>query len=187
MNKTLIGGIVGGLVVFIWGAISHMVLPIGTAGIQSLPNEDAVIGAMRSSIAQPGMYMFPWLDMKGHPSEADQKAWEERLRTGPTGILVYDADGSEPLSARQLVTELVSNILGALVAGCFLSKIGGAYWRRVGTVATLGLFAWISIEISYWNWYGFPAAYTMAQAVDQVVGWGLAGLVIAKFVKAPAV
>ena len=185
MKKTLIGGIVGGLVVFIWGAISHMVLPIGEAGIQLLPNEDAVMGAMRSSIAQPGLYFFPGMNMHGHPSEAEQKAWAEKYRTGPTGLLVYHPTGGEAISPKQLVMELVSNILGALVAACLLTKVAGTYWSRVGTVAGLGLFAWIAIEVSYWNWYGFPWDYTAAQAVDQVVGWGLGGLAMARLVKPP--
>lgn len=186
MNKVLTGGIVGGFVVFVWGAISHMVLPLGEAGIQSLPNEDAVLGAMRSSIAEPGLYFFPGLDMHAHPSEAQQKAWEEKHRTGPAGLLVYTPVGGEPIPPRKLITELVSNILGAVIASCLLTKVGGTFWRRAGTVAVLGLFAWISIEISYWNWYGFPGTYVVAQAVDQVVGWGLAGLAIAKLVKPAA-
>ena len=39
-----------------------------------------------------------------------------------------------------------------------------------------GVFSWASIEIAYWNWYGFPAAFVLAELIDQVVGWSLATL-----------
>lgn len=183
MSKILIGGLVGGLIVFVWGAISHMVLPLGEAGIDMMPNEDAVLETMKTSLPGAGLYIFPGLDMKSHPSEAEQKAWEERYRTGPAGILVYRPVGGEAIAAAQLIKELLSNIAGALVAAFLLAKIAGGYGPRVAAVALLGLFAWLSIGVSYWNWYGFPSTYTLAEGVEQTVGWSLAGLAIAKIVK----
>ena len=39
---------------------------------------------------------------------------------------------------------------------------------------------------SYWNWYGFPTEFEIAEAVDQVVGWFLGGLVLAALVRPTA-
>ena len=36
MARILIGGLVGGIVLFFWGFVSHMLLPIGEMGLQSL-------------------------------------------------------------------------------------------------------------------------------------------------------
>ena len=33
--------------------------------------------------------------------------------------------------------------------------------------------------MSYWNWYRFPSAYAVAEAIDQVGGWICGGLVLA--------
>jgi hypothetical protein len=46
----------------------------------------------------------------------------------------------------------------------------------------LGAFALFAISSIYWNWYGFPNAFFLAQGVDMVVGWSLAGAVIAKLI-----
>jgi hypothetical protein len=54
---------------------------------------------------------------------------------------------------------------------------------RIVASGMFGLVSWLSIEVSYWNWYGFPTDYTLAQAADQVVGWLVAGVAIAIFVK----
>ena len=50
-------------------------------------------------------------------------------------------------------------------------------------VAGLGLFAWMVISVPYWNWYEFPLAFTLAEAIDSDVGWLLAGFVIAAIVR----
>jgi hypothetical protein len=51
------------------------------------------------------------------------------------------------------------------------------------TAGLIGLAGWLSILVSLWNWYGFPANYTIAQGVEQVIGWLLAGVVIAFILK----
>ena len=50
MKRILIGGIVAGIVVFIWGAVSHMILPTAKMGIKQIPNEEVVLSAMKASI-----------------------------------------------------------------------------------------------------------------------------------------
>ena len=37
MTKILLGGVVGGLVIFFWGFASHMLLPIGDMGLALFP------------------------------------------------------------------------------------------------------------------------------------------------------
>ena len=183
MRKILISGIVGGIVVFIWGVISHVVLPIGEAGIRTIPNEDVVIRAMKETIHEPGLYFFPGLDMSREPTSAEQQAWEAKYRAGPTGILVYHPRGEQPLSPRQLITELVSNVMGALIAAFLLSLTATSFGVRALFVALLGLFCWLSISVSYWNWYRFPTAFIAAEGIDQIVGWLLAGLTMAAILK----
>jgi hypothetical protein len=61
--------------------------------------------------------------------------------------------------------------------------VGGSYGQRVLFVALLGLIAWLSINVSYWNWYGFPTAFVLGEGIDQVVGWLLAGLAMAKIIR----
>ena len=42
-----------------------------------------------------------------------------------------------------------------------------------------------SLLASYWLWYGIPAAFITGEAVTEVGGGFLAGLVIAKILKPP--
>lgn len=180
MKRLVLAALLGGLVVFIWGALSHMVLPLGSAGFSALPNEEAVLTTLRTSVTEPGLYFFPWMD-PSDKSQASQDAWTARYRTGPAGLLVYKPVGGEPMEPRQLIWELVTDILSALIAAIILSRTVAPYFQRVVFVGALGLFGWLSLSLSYWIWYGFPASYICAEGIDQVVGWLIGGLVIARF------
>ena len=47
---------------FIWTSIAHMALPLGEAGINEIPNESTVLGAMQTSLGdKTGLYIFPGL------------------------------------------------------------------------------------------------------------------------------
>ncbi len=193
MKRILLAGLLGGLVVFVWGAISHILLPLGQAGIRTLPEEAVVVAAFRTHVAQPGLYFFPGMDRSpvktAEQRAAAEKDWAERYRLGPTGILVIAPGGREPMSFGHLGMELVTNILGAAIAAMLLTLAAAAltkYSVRVLFVTLLGLFAFIAIDLSYWNWYGFPDAYTAAALLDQTVGWFLGGLVIARIIRAEA-
>ncbi len=182
MIRVVLGGLLGGVVMFIWGAVSHMLLPTGHMGLKPLPNEDALMDSLKTSIREPGLYMFPGMDMTKTPSDAEQKAWEAKHALGPTGLVLYDPKGGEAMSPRQLCTEFISNFVAAMFGALVLSKISG-YGGRVIAATFIGVIAWMSISVSHWNWYGFPSEFITTEAIDQVGGWLLTGLAIAGFVK----
>lgn len=179
MKKILIAGILGAVVAFVWSSFAHMALPTGDMGIRSLPNEDAVVAAMKQSIPERGFYYFPGMDVSHKLTPEEEKAWTAKYAAGPIGILVYNPAGDTPMSPRMLVIELLSDVLAGLVLAWVLSLSAFSVGRGAVTVGLLGLFAWLSLSVSMWNWFGFPEAYLLTEAIDQVVGWGLAGLVMA--------
>lgn len=183
MLKVVSGGILAGIVVFFWGAFAHMVLPLGKMGVRMMPNEEPVLGAMRDTIREPGFYFFPGLDMSRDASTSEQQAWEARVKQGPVGVLIIHPSGGEAMSPRQLGTELGTNVVSALLAAFLLTFVHSGYRGRVLFVTLLGVFGSLTISVPYWNWYGFPVDFTAAEAIDQVVGWFLAGLVLAAFVR----
>jgi len=181
--RLILAGILAGIVMFMWGGISHMVLPLGKMGIQSLPGEEAIVSAMQGSITADGLYFFPGMDMSKKPTADEQRAWEAKYTSGPHGILVYHPQGSSPLSPRQLLGELLADILACIVAAFVLVRVVAGFGTRVLAATAFGLVAWLSVSASYWIWYGFPQPFVLAEGVDQVVGWFLAGLVLAALVR----
>ena len=179
MGRRLLAAIAGGIVVFLWSALSHMALPLGTAGISAIPNEERMAQAIRGVITEPGLYFFPAFEPSRKMTAEEERAFTERYRRGPTGILVVRPGGVDPLDPSQFVIELLGDILAAGVAAFILAALPGPFLARAASVGLMGVFEWADISVSYWNWYKFPTAYTGAALVDQVVGWLLAGLVMA--------
>ena len=180
MNKVLLPGILGGIAVFIWSAISHMVLPIGSMGLKTIPNtEDAVLAAMKSNIQEPGLYFMPGYDMSRTPTSDEWKALGAKTEAGPTAFLVYHPTGTKMLTPGQLIREALFNILGGLIAAFIISATVAPLATRGVMVMLMGLFAWLSISASYWNFYRFPGAFTIGEGLDQVIGWLIGGFLIA--------
>jgi len=180
MKKILLAGILSGILVFIWSAIAHMVLPIGEMGLKTIPHtEDAVLSAMKSNIQEPGLYFMPGFEMGRKQSEAEQKAFQAKYEAGPTAFLVYHPAGQKMLSPNQLIGEALFDILCGLIAAFIVSTTSASLIKRGVMVMLMGLFAWLSISASYWNWYRFPGTYIIGEGLDQVIGWLLGGLVIA--------
>jgi len=179
MKRIILGALAGGIVFFIWSAVIHM-SPLGMVGITSLP--DPAYEALKTNVPRSGLYFFPGVET--HPTPEQQKAWEEKLKAGPYGILVYTAGPGAAMAAKQLISELVTDLVAAFIAACIIALIAAAWLRRALIVALLGAFGWISLLLSYWIWYNFPTAYILNEGLTEIVGWFIAGLVIAKIVPA---
>ncbi len=184
--RLILAAILGGIVMFVWGFVSHEVLQIGNMGMKMLPNEAAVVEGLKTNINEPGYYFFPGIDKKSNPSAEEQAAWVEKYKAGPTGILIYHPTGQDGMM-RMLGTELASNILACLIVAFLLSMGMFSFFGRLISATLIGLTGWISIVVSYWNWYRFPDTVVLAEGADQVIGWFLAGLVIAIIIRPKAV
>jgi len=176
--RLIIAAVLAGLVMFAWGAASHMFLGIGDTGMKPMPNETAMTAAFKANINEPGLYTLPGLEGGHSASKEAQEAAAAKYREGPTAMLIYHPTGEEPMSARQLGVELGSNIAAALVVGMIL-MLGAVSFSRGVTITTLiGLTGWLSINVSHWNWYRFPTNFVTAELIDQIAGWLLAGFVL---------
>ncbi|HEY5825782.1 MAG TPA: hypothetical protein VIT44_15515 [Cyclobacteriaceae bacterium] len=183
MKRLFIAALCGCLVMFIWGGLSHMVLFKGT-GFKSLPNEDEVIKILNENVREQGLYLFPGIDFTNHTAEY-QAAWENKFRNGAAGMVIYRPIGGDPFSINKLVTQFICTFISVFIAVIIVSRIAENYWRRVFIVSTLGILACSSVSSIYWNWYEFPTSFFIAQILDMVIGFFLAGLVISKIVPHP--
>jgi len=180
MKRILFAALLGGIAMFAWKSIAHMALPLGQSGMQEIPNEPAMLGPMHSTLGETsGLYFFPAMgSAPGAMAEYDKK-----LAANPSGLLIYHPPGAKSLTARQMITELVTEMLEALLAAVLLSQTRiSTYWGRVGFVTLLGVLASMATNLSYWNWYGFPGEYTAVYIMIEIVGFFCIGLVAARFV-----
>jgi uncharacterized membrane protein YkgB len=190
LNRILLAGVLGGLALFLWEGIAHMATPLGEAGIKAVPNEDAFLTTLKASIHEAGFYFFPAPeDRPGMTSAEKDKAMAaamEKMKTSPTGLLIVHPNGDEGMTATRLAIQCFVDILVMMVAAFVLSQatLITGYLARAGFVTLLALFPVLQVHVPYWNWYGFPVVYTLAQVLVHGVGFFAGGLVLAKVLKA---
>jgi hypothetical protein len=183
MVRIVLAAVLGGLLMFVWGAVSHMLLPFDREALKPIPNEAAVMSTLGSNLNAPGMYAFPWTDMSGKATPEQQKAWQQQIASGPSGLLIYKPNGGEAMSPRQLISEFISNVLAAFFGALLLIQLPGGFGRRVLSMAAIGIAAWLSISVSQWTWYSFSTPFLIGDLADQFGGWLLAGIGMAALLK----
>jgi hypothetical protein len=90
------------------------------------------------------------------------------------------------MTAGNLGAEFASELLQALpLAWVMAQAVPARYLWRAGFALICGLMAAIPTNVSYWNWCGFPASYTLAYMTTVNIGFLAAGLVAAKVLGRP--
>ncbi len=188
MSKIAVGGILAGLVMFIWSFVAHMVLPIGFMGISATPGEDAVLAALKTNNAGPGLYIMPGNDYFQSLSKsrdeqmATMKAMTEKAKTSGWAMIIYHPEGGVEIGRKTLGLQFFSQVI---VGWIFAFALWGAMPRirsfgmRVWLVAIMGLLPFVGSDFPNWNWYGFPSAYMAGKLLDYWVGAIVAGIFLA--------
>lgn len=179
--RVLIAGLIGGIAMFVWGAVAHMLLGLGSIGMKLPVAEDMVLNSLHQGLGmEAGVYVLPSLDPRKMSDAPVVHAYAEKAKASPYAWLIYVPQGDDltqmgPQLGRQWASDTLSALALAFVMG--LAALGFA--RRLGIAAAVAIFAWLSAMVPYWNWYRFPLDFTLAALVEQLGGWLLAGALMA--------
>ena len=188
-KRIILAGILGGILMFVWSSVAHMMTSLPAMGIQEIPNEQPVLAAMQAQIGQAhGFYIFPGFGLGPNATAAQRRAamgsYQQKLDASPSGMLIYRPAGARAMTGGQLGTEFLTELAEALLVVFLLSRARlASYASRVGFVIVTGVLAAITTNISYWNWYGFPGNYTFGYMLTEIIGFVLLGLLAAAIVK----
>ncbi|TDJ07556.1 MAG: hypothetical protein E2O68_03370 [Deltaproteobacteria bacterium] len=182
MGKTWIKGTVAGaVIVFIWGFFSWMVLPWHQ--FKDVKNELEVIETIKVAMPERGVYLIPNMPMTGN--DADMNSYMKRKAEGPTGILFINPGGMRPfLSA--FLGSLGIQLLGAFIFMYLLMKTSGLnLWKKANFVALAAIGGGVISHFPNWNWWAYPASWSLVQIADLGIGWYFAGLAMGKISEGP--
>ena len=179
--RSLVAAIFGGIVMFFWGFVAHMLLGLGNPGIHQPVHEDAVLSSLHEGLGDtPGVYILPSFDPKQWNDQAARAAYAKKTSSSPYAWVVYLPQGEDMTDMhRQLPRQWASDTLAALALACVMGLAAIGFVRRMSIAAAAAVFAWLSVLVPYWNWYRFPGALTWAALAEQLIGWLLAGAVMA--------
>ncbi|MGH7729716.1 MAG: hypothetical protein ACRENJ_00515 [Candidatus Eiseniibacteriota bacterium] len=185
IRSLVLGAVLGGVVAFAWSAVSWTLLPWHDSAMKSFTDEAAVAQVLRDNIPSGGMFMLPgpppgYDRMSKAEKEAAEAAMAQKRSEGPYlhGVVwrrVRDDMG------RQMGVALLFDVLSALLVTMLVMRTGGMTWGgRVMFVVTMALAACMIAVAPNWIWWHHPADVVIVQMADLLIGWLLAGMVIAK-------
>lgn len=166
--RLLKAGVIGGLIVWIWYALSWMALPWHQTTIQHFKDEAAVAKVVTENATVSGVYLMPTV----HTAEALK---------GPMMFSSVYLPGMPTSMVQAIGISVVKDIITALLVAWMLLQVAYAgYLRRVLFVVVFAVAAAIATQLALWNWWKFDMNFVLVGMADLVISWFCAGLVMAR-------
>jgi hypothetical protein len=171
----------GGLVYFFWLGISWSSDALHKGVLQGLPDSQQTSEWLAGqSLGHDRLYYYPSM----LPGESEPK-FSDRVSGAPVIALLNFLPAGQ---YRITVLMFVRAFIAALLAGVLLTVLVAgaqreAYWQRVLLASIFGLAAFLAEPLISGVFLFYPARHVAMQALDLILGWTLAGLVIAAFTR----
>ena len=185
MKRTVITVVLGTLILFIWNAVSWMVLPFHAQSMQTIPETAINTNTLKEQLTEDGVYHYPGLPE--NESEAAYQEIEEKLTAGPRiTMMVYKSGSTSFFDPMNFVWNLIFNLITVILLMGIVKRLGNHSTRNIlwTTIAT-GLIIGFMSDLPTMNWFMFPLEYTMANILDYLVMMTLLGLLFAKYTYKP--
>jgi uncharacterized membrane protein len=154
MKKNLLGALVGGLILFVWQALSHMAFNLHEPNQKYSAGQDSVLAAIKTHIKEPGGYILP--RMQDELSMDHYQAYEMDMNLN-------------------MLRGLVVNILLAFLLIWIINRLKVPSKQSILSLSiVVGFIAFSNISYTEHIWY--PVFDLRAQLIDAIVGWGLTGI-----------
>jgi hypothetical protein len=181
MKRKIISLIIGTLILFIWNAISWMVLPFHSNTLNSIPDNALNTELLQEHLLKDGVYHYP-----GFPKEDTPQAlsvMEKGIETGPRiTLMVFKRGKTELFSMLSFLGSVAFNFVTVLLL-YFLIQISRVQTTKSILLMTLFVALIISFasDLAQMNWYLFPLDYTILNILDHLIPFLLIGLLFCKY------
>jgi hypothetical protein len=177
MKKIFVAGLFGGVVMTLWLFVSNAILPIKHNLVhQRLPLEGqlALHGALVGTITETGTYSVPYL------SREDEAQFPD-YRNQPIYSIIFEGSthgAGSPPAPIPFVVIFVTSLLVAWMLASAGDGVLSRYYRRVLFVTAIGVVIALADDVLQMSFGPQPKDYLTFLAVNNVITWLLAGLVI---------
>ncbi|MCP5537153.1 MAG: hypothetical protein H7A51_13110 [Akkermansiaceae bacterium] len=178
MKRILTATLAGAVAAFAWGFVSWVLLPWHQ--MADFKDDAAVAKVITENAPAHGLYVLP--------KQVDGKPDPKAITDGP---FVYAVVRPGKLAApwsetTALIGSFCIQLAGALIITIAIHRIRATrYISRASVGPAMGLFAGTTVALPTWNWFELPDTHTLAQVLDPLIAWTIAGLIIASMIKPP--
>jgi hypothetical protein len=179
INRSIIGALVGGFILFIWQSLSQVAFNLHESDQQYTAAQDSVITNLSKHLKSPGGYMIPRL-APGQPMEA-METFTKNATGKPWAVIRY-YDAYEMNWGMRLGRSLAVDIMVVFLLCWIIGQLRLPTPRTILTVSLLvGLIGFSSEVYLEHVWY--PMFDIRIRLLDAIVSWGLCGLWLGYWLK----
>jgi hypothetical protein len=172
MKKTIIGAIVGGILIFLWQFLSWPVLNLHEAANKYTPNQDAIMSVLQENLPEEGGYFIPGIPP--NTPKADHERLMKEAEGKPWATIQYHKS-METNMVTNIIRGLFVNIVMVWLLCWILMKINTPGF---GTIFTACLFTGLIVFFNspytgniWFEWYDIMAHFN-----DAMVSWVVCGI-----------
>lgn len=181
MNKVIIGSLVAAIILFVFQALSWMVLPIHENSLLYSSGQDDILATLTAHLPENGVYAIP--NLPPGASQEERTAFDESMVGKPWAIVHFDK-AYPGMVTSQFVYGFLLNFLAALIIAYVLWSCGerfGTFGSKVMLVLGFAIFLVLQSSLMMANWWYTPWHYLSGEIIDHLLGWFFAGLWLAWF------
>jgi hypothetical protein len=182
MKRIIIGTIVAALIYFVFQAIMWV------GGVHRnfytyTPKQDTILHILSGNLGQDGLYMMPMADPNSPEFKNQQQEMEKKMPGNPWAMVFYHPRMMD-MTAGYMLIGLLYTLIASLVVTIIVYV--GNFRGFGGRFFSAWIFAVFTIfmgVLGNMNWWSFPWSFVQPQVFDLLIGWAIASLWIAWFVK----
>ncbi len=173
MKRKVLAILVSGITIFIWNAVSWMVLPFHSSMLHTIPDSAVEVILNEGLPSDRGVYHYPGLD---------DPNLTQKIEVGPRiPLMVYYPEGTSAFNPIDFIKSLLFNLLSATLLFLLLSKMSDISTSGILKVSVvLSLLIGTMSELPQTSWYLFPIEFAVVNMLDYLISLILAGLLIKK-------
>lgn len=172
MKKTIVGALVGGIILFMWQFASWTALKLHLPAQGYTAKQDTILQALSANLEKEGGYLLP--TAPAGTSFEDMEKLSEKSIGKPWAIIQYHSSLEYNMGlnmARALVTNIVLVWLLIWIIGKFGSN---SFATTLTTSLVVGIIVYLNSAYTSHVWY--KLFDIRAFLIDYVAMWGLTGL-----------
>ncbi len=173
MKRMIVGALVGGLIVFIWQALSHMIFTYHETSYRQVTQQDEAIQAIGNALKNEGQYLIPRSDPAAN--SVQQQEFEAQMQGKPWALVTYHSSYEFDMAmavARSFTTACLAVLLFIVILGNRPGTFFSIFAKAIGLGVLIFSFVFYNQNI----WLQTPWEVIRPEVYDLLIEWGLCGL-----------
>lgn len=179
INRSIIGALVGGLILFIWQSLSQVAFNLHESDQQYTAAQDSVLSELAEHLEKPGGYMLPRM-APGQPMEAMESFTKSATGKPWAQIRYYGA--YDMTWGMSLARSLTVDILIVFLLCWIINQLRLPTARTIFVVSILVGLIGFSNEV-YLEHVWYPMFDIRIRLLDALVSWSLCGVWLGYWLK----